>query len=289
MMRLSALAAALWVAVLCFAGPALANELPRLIKLADGVYAYEALRQPGLTTVSFIVVGRDGVLIADGQESPQAMTGLLRAIAQVSPLPVKWYVVGSDHADHTGGNSALPTNVTYIVHKTSKAQLERDGAPVPAAAMNGEKESIDVGGIEVQVRFLGRAHTGGDLVVYLPKQKILFMSEVFLNRVFPAMRSAYPREWVQVINRSLALDVERFVPGHGAIEPPAASRQALMVFQGALQRCIEEVTRLHRLGLSESEALQQANWGDMAGWALADSQPAIAVKRIYAELEGGLP
>mgnify|MGYP003338992974 CR=1 FL=1 len=103
----------------------------------------------------------------------------------VTPKPIKWYVVGSDHGDHTAGNAALPKDITTIVTPYSKGQMKID---VPA--MSGDKQVINVGGIEVQALYLGRAHTGGDLVVYLPKQKILFMSEVFLNRVFPAMRSA---------------------------------------------------------------------------------------------------
>ena len=73
-----------------------------------------------------------------------------------------------------------------------------------APAMTGDQQMINVGGIEVQAINAGRAHTGGDLLVYLPKQKILFMSEVYLNRVFPAMRSAYPTEWVSVIDKALA-------------------------------------------------------------------------------------
>ena len=78
--------------------------------------------------------------------------------------------------------------------------------------------------------FLGRAHTGGDLMVYLPKQKILFMSEAYLNRVFPAMRSAYPTEWVSVIDKALAMDVDRYIPGHGFIEEPKASREELVEY-----------------------------------------------------------
>ena len=59
-----------------------------------------------------------------------------------------------------------------------------------------------MGGEEFQILFLGRAHTGGDLSVYLPKEKILFLSETFLNRVFPAMRSAYPSEWLAALEQS---------------------------------------------------------------------------------------
>jgi cyclase len=177
----------------------------------------------------------------------------------------------------------LPKDVTYVVSKASKAQMKS-----PAPAMTSDKEVINVGGIEVQALFLGRAHTGGDLVAYLPKQKILFMSEVYLNRVFPAMRSAYPTEWVSVIDKALKMDVDRFVPGHGFIEEPKASREELIEYQQAMRAVIAEVTRLHKLGLSADEAVKQANWGPYQEWFLSEQQGPIAVRKIYDELEGKL-
>jgi glyoxylase-like metal-dependent hydrolase (beta-lactamase superfamily II) len=275
------------------------SEFPRTVKLANNVYGYEDIRQPGFTTVSMFVVGNDGVLIADGQGSPAATQKLLDAIKKVTPTPVKWYVVGSDHGDHTAGNSVLPKDITYIVSKHSKAQLERDAANpnrqpdapaviVPPTAMAGDTQGVNVGGIEVQAMFAGRAHTGGDLLVYLPKEKILFMSEVYLNRVFPAMRSAYPREWLAVIDKALEMDVLRFVPGHGFIEDPAASREELIEYQKALRYVVDEVNRLHKSGLSTDAAIKQANWGPYKEWFLADQQGPIAVRKVYDEIEGRL-
>lgn len=275
------------------------SDFPRVVELAENVYGYEEIRQPGFTTVSMFVVGDDGVLIADGQGSPEATQTMLDHIGEITDKPVKWYVVGSDHGDHTAGNSVLPKDITYIVHPTSKATMERSAASpnrradqppvvVPATAMTGDRQSIDVGGIEVQAVFLGRAHTGGDLMVYLPDEKILFMSEAFLNRVFPAMRSAYPSEWVAQIDKALAMDVERYVPGHGFIEEPAASREELMEYQNAIKYVIAEVTRLHKMGLSAEDAEQQADWGVYADWMLAESQAPIAIRKIYEELEGKL-
>ena len=259
------------------------SEFPRTIKLADNVYGYEEIRNPGFTTVSLFVVGADGVLVADGQGSPAATQKLLDAIAKVTTKPVKWYIVGSDHGDHTAGNSVLPKDITYIVSKASKAQLK-----LAAPAMTGDRQTIDVGGIEVQAIYAGRAHTGGDLLVYLPKQKILFMSEVYLNRVFPAMRSAYPTEWVGVIDRALEMNVDRFIPGHGFIEESKASREELVEYQKALRVVIAEVTRLHKLGLSAEDAVKQANWGSLKDWFLADQQGPIAVRKVYEEIEGKL-
>jgi len=259
------------------------SEFPRVVKIADDVYGYEEIRNPGFTTVSLIVVGTEGVLIADGQGNPEATRKMLDAIAKITPLPVKWYVVGSDHGDHTGGNSELPKGITFIVSRASQEQMKLSVAP-----MNGEMNTINIGGMEVQAVFAGRAHTGGDLMVHLPRQKILFMSEAYLNRVFPAMRSAYPTEWADMIDRVLRMDINHFIPGHGFIEEPQVSRDELVEFQKALRAVIAEVKRLHKLGLSADEAAKQANWGPYADWFLAEQQGPIAVRKIYEEIEGKL-
>jgi glyoxylase-like metal-dependent hydrolase (beta-lactamase superfamily II) len=262
------------------------TEFPRVIKLAERVYGYEEIRSPGFTTVSLFVVGANGVLIADGQGNAQATRTMLERIKTVTALPVKWYVVGSDHGDHTGGNASLPTGVRWIVHPTSKTQLRLGDSIV---SMTGDRETIDLGGITVEVLFLGRAHTGGDLMVYVPRVRILFMSEAYLNRVFPAMRSAYPSEWVRMIDRALAMDVHRFVPGHGFIEEPAVSREELVAFRAALVAVIAEATRLQKLGMSVEDAARAANWGEYKDWFLAEQQAPIAIRRVFDELAGTLP
>jgi glyoxylase-like metal-dependent hydrolase (beta-lactamase superfamily II) len=218
---------------------------------------------------------------------------------------VRWYVVGSDHGDHTAGNGELPADIRFIVYPASLAQLRRDSASavssgrrggqpprmvvVPASAMTGDRETVDLGGISVEVLFLGRAHTGGDLVVHLPRERILFLSEAYLNRVFPAMRSAYPSEWVRMLDRALAMNVDRYVPGHGFIEEPAVSREELVAYRQALVDVIAEVKRLHGRGLSVEDAVTAASWGPYRDWFLAAQQGPIAVRRIYAEIEGRLP
>ena len=281
------------------------TDFPRIIPLAPNVYGYEEIRQPGFTTVSMFVVGRNGVLIADGQGSAVATQTMLDRIRTITPLPVRWYVMGSDHGDHTAGNSVIPKDITYIIHPTSRAQLVRDSASaaasagrsgqpprvviVPPQAMTGDKETIDLGGISVDVLFLGRAHTGGDLMVHVPSEKILFMSEAYLNRVFPAMRSAYPDEWVTMIDRALSMDITRYVPGHGFIEEPAVSREELLAFRQALVAVIAEVKRLHGLKLTPEDALKAATWGPYKDWFLVETQAPVAIRRVYDQLEGRLP
>jgi cyclase len=278
------------------------SDFPRVVKIAENVYGYEDFHPSPdrMTTVSMWVVTRDGVLLADGQADPTKTQKLLDAIAKTTDKPLKYYVVCSDHGDHTGGNSVLPAGVTMIAHPTSKAALEqsasapnrRADAPkvvLPNEVLAGDKRVLNVGGTEIQILFLGRAHTGGDLHVYLPKQRILFMSEAYLNRVFPAMRSAYPGEWVAVLDKALTMDVQTYVPGHGFVEESKASREELETYRKALIAVIAEAKRLHAAGMPVEEAIKQANFGEYEGWKLHESQRPIAIRRIYDELNGRLP
>src|SRR3954468_10815222 len=82
-----------------------AEGLPRLTRLADGVYAYEHVdpTKRGVSVNNLVVVSGDGVLVADGQGTVDNTKELVAAIATVTSQPVKFVVVGSVHGDHRGG------------------------------------------------------------------------------------------------------------------------------------------------------------------------------------------
>jgi glyoxylase-like metal-dependent hydrolase (beta-lactamase superfamily II) len=259
------------------------GDIPRVVKVTANVYTYEDFHSGAekFTTTNMFVVTSDGVLLADAQGSVAATKSLVDAIAKVTPTPITDVVIASDHGDHTGGNAALPAGVRFFIHPTSQAILKG-----PAGAqLVSDRRTLTRGGEEIQILFLGRAHTGGDLSVYLPRQQILFLSETFLNRVFPAMRSAYPTEWLAAVDKALTMDVKIYIPGHGFTETGPVSREELIAFRGALAAVIKEATRLHNAGVPVADAVTQANWGDYASWTLASSQGPIAVRRVYDELD----
>ena len=278
------------------------EDFPRLRELADGIYSYEALRSAGdqrFTTVSMFVVTDEGVLVADGQGNVAETQRLIDHIASVTDQPITHVVICSDHGDHTAGNSAFPADAEFIAHPTSARVLEAVAAnPIrPADAppvmlptrLVDEREVLELGGRTIEILFLGRAHTGGDLVVHLPDEDILFMSEAYLHRVFPAMRTAYPGEWVAMIERAQAMDAGTYVPGHGFVDSPAVLREELEVFRQAVVQVIEESRRLHGQGLSLEEAQASADFGELGDWWLSESQASRAIQQVYAELDGLLP
>lgn len=272
-------------------------DFPRAKLLAPGIYSYEALRggDPGgqMTTVSLIVTTSDGVLVADGQGNVAQTKEMVDWIAKTTAQPIKYVVVGSDHGDHTGGNAAFPASATFISHPTSKKVLEAaNSARIPSETV-ADRRSITLGGTEIQILFLGRAHTGGDLNVFLPREKVLFMSESYLHRIFPAMRSAYPTEWVEAIKKAEAMDVTWYVPGHGFVDDAKTLKAELLVYRGAMERVIAESKRLHDAGVTcgrpTCDAASQGQWGDLAEWTLFKGQLEIAIRRVYDELDHKLP
>ena len=275
-------------------------DFPRTIKVSQNVYTYEDFHAgpEQFTTTNMFVVTDEGVLVADGQGSPAETKGLVDAIAKVTRQPIKYVVICSDHGDHTAGNASFPAGVTYIIHPTSKAILDRSaeaaakagregGWQLPANAMLvSDRHSMLVGLESIDVFFLGRSHTGGDLAVGVPRQNILFLSEIYLNRVFPAMRSAYPSEWLKALSRAEAMKATLYIAGHGFTETGRVSQEEIRAYHTAMDAVIAEATRLYKTGVPVDQAVKQANWGEYASWTLASSQGPIAIRRVYEELNG---
>lgn len=258
--------------------------------ITDGVYTYEYARpEDPVTTVSMFVVTEDGVLVADGQGDVEETERLLEEIAAVTDRPVTHLVIASDHGDHTGGNAAFSESVEVYAHPAAARALSEDGAPAltPDHLVSG-RERLVLGEREIEILFLGRGHTAGDLAVHLPQEKILFMSEAYLDRVFPLMITAYPSDWVETLRLAEAMDVETYVAGHGVRGSIQYEQEDLVAYRQAVEQVIAEVRRLRDSGLSLDDAVQQANFGALARQADYVYQAERAVRRVWAELDGEL-
>ena len=76
--------------------------------------------------------------------------------------------------------------------------------------------------------------------------------------------------------------------GHGFTENAKVAKEELINYRKATKAVIDEVTRLYKAGVSEADAIKQANWGEYGTWSLARSQGPVAVRKIYEELSGKL-
>jgi glyoxylase-like metal-dependent hydrolase (beta-lactamase superfamily II) len=261
-----------------------AADFPRVTRLADNVYAYEQIdpTKRTVTVNNLIVITSEGVLIAESQGTVDNVKRLVADVAKLTPQPIKYVVVGSEHGDHTGGIAAFPAGVTYYAHPFSAPRIKQPTEPVT------DKRVLSLGGTEVDILFLGRAHTGGDLEVYLPREKILFMSEVFSNRIFPSMANGYPSEWVATLKKAEQMDVAYLVPAHGFVDSAPVMREEERNYRLAIERITGEGTRLHDAGTTIENATAGARFEPYDGWTRAANNAFAALKRVYMELDGQL-
>lgn len=151
------------------------SDFPRWKKLKPDIYFYEGLHSPDpdgriVNTGSLIVVTTDGVAVLDGQGDVAQTQAMVDTIRKLTPQPIKYVIVGSDHGDHTGGNTAFKAafpNVVFISSPASQKVLANK--PNPPTETVSNKRVLKMGKTELDILSLGRAHTGGDLVVYLPR------------------------------------------------------------------------------------------------------------------------
>lgn len=274
-------------------------DFPRSQELAPGIYAYEGLHSalPDGTvfnTVSLIIVTNDGVMVVDGQGDVWQTKLMIDFIEDLTTQPIKYVVVASDHGDHVGGNAAFQAAYPDVQFISSPASgLRLAGTASSPDHVVADKREITLGATEIEVLNLGRAHTGGDLAVYLPESKVLFLGEIYMRGLFPAMRSAYPSEWLSTIEKAQAMDVSWYLPGHGFIDDAASMERDLEAYRQSIAAVISESRRLHAAGElcdspSSCPAAANANWGEYSTWTARDNQAPLAIHRVYQEIDGSL-
>ncbi|MGE0593568.1 MAG: MBL fold metallo-hydrolase [Vicinamibacterales bacterium] len=276
-----------------------AADFPRMIELAPNVFAYSAVHVQGvITTNSLIVITTDGVVVVDGQGTEAQVERMVADIRARTSQPIRYVVMGSNHGDHTGGYAAFPSTATVIAHPTAQAAMQRaasqparGGGPsrvvVPTETVS-DSRVLTMGGTEIRILFLGRSHTGGDLVVHLPAQRIVFMSETYLHRMFPSVGGGYPSEWIDAIGKAQQLQADVYVPGHGFVDDPATLKTELAVFRRALETLRAEGRRLHAAGVGVDDAPARADFGEFADWSLREAMAPAGLRRVYTEVDGGL-
>ncbi len=145
-------------------------------------------------------------------------------------------------------------------------------------------------GRDIYLLFLGRGHTSGDVVVYLPKEKVVATGDL-LHGWLPFMADSFPVEWVATLDQLAKLDFDRFLGGHGGGKP----RSHLTTFRNYLAELIEETRRARQRGealdqatVSVKAALRPRFAQAMGGAERFDGSLGANVAKVYADLEAKL-
>ena len=276
-------------------------------ELGEGAYAYTTEGDPN----SGVVVGDDGVMVIDARATPVLAKELIAAIRTVTDKPIRWVVLTHYHAVRVLGASAygaehvVASQGTYELIRERGAQdwasevqrfprLFRAAETVPGLTwptmVFDRSLTVWLGKKEVRIQHLGRGHTRGDTVVWLPEQKILYSGDLVEYGATPYAGDAYFGDWPQTLERVRALGAERLVPGRG---DALMSRDAAAAAIDGTRQFVLDVQEEVRKGVGAKRDLKQVFDATHARltpkygkWVIYEHCLPFDVSRCYDEASG---
>jgi glyoxylase-like metal-dependent hydrolase (beta-lactamase superfamily II) len=273
-------------------------------KLSEHAYAYTAEGDPN----TGVVVGDDAVMVIDTQATPVMAQDVIRRIRAVTDKPIKYVVLSHYHAVRVLGASGykpeqiIASRDTYDLiaergEADMKSEIERfprlfqavesvPGLTWPTLVFE-KRLTLWVGKLQVELMQLGRGHTKGDTVVWLPQEKILFSGDLVEFDATPYTGDAYLTDWPATLDAIAALQPRKLVPGRGAsLQTPEAVRAGLDGTRGFITAMFGAVKQGAAAGkdlrsvYKETYAALKPKFGH---WVIFDHCLPFDVSRAYDE------
>jgi cyclase len=273
-----------------------------LKKLTNNIFAYlHETGSFGLSNAGFILTNDYSILI-DTFMSESMTLRLLNEIKAVTSKKIKYLINTHSHGDHLLGNHLISDAIT-ICHDNCRRDLIENGEPLlhlmkethpdfdfvgalctPQEVTFSTKLIIHCDRKEIHLLHYGKAHTDGDIFVYVPDQGIVFCGDILFLYSTPAGAKAYFESWINVLTRIADLNADIFVPGHG----PVCDKQGLYKCRDYLTLIYEKAKKAYREGDSAITAAKKINLGEFEKW-VEHERLFINIDRIYRELKGEEP
>jgi len=247
---------------------------------------------------SGIIVTAEGVVVLDALNSEAAGKAERDAIADTIRQPVRFLVSSTFHNNYSKGNVAY-ADVWKIGHESYRTDLlalmRRERAPADEQRARlpdqtyRDRITLHLGGKEIQVLFLGRGHTRGDSIIYVPQDRIAYLSELFFAGQFLYIDDGYGLDWLKTLDAVDTLGADIFVPAHGPIPvDPRETRQELGRFRQMLVDIRDAVQQEVKRGSTEDQAVAAIRWPQYEKMQGYNAEREVAVRRLYQQLTGAL-
>jgi glyoxylase-like metal-dependent hydrolase (beta-lactamase superfamily II) len=273
-------------------------------QLSDHAYAYTAEGDPN----TGIVVGDDAVMVIDTQATPVMAQDVIRRIREVTAKPIKYVVLSHYHAVRVLGASGYKPDHIIASRDTfdliaergeadMKSEIERfprlfqavesiPGLTWPTIVFE-KRLTLWLGKLQIELMQLGRGHTKGDTVVWLPQERILFSGDLVEYDATPYTGDAYLTDWPVTLDAIAALAPEKLVPGRGAsLTTPVQVKAGLDGTRAFVTEMFSAVKRGAQAGKDlrsvyrETYALLKPKFGH---WVIFDHCLPFDVTRAYDE------
>jgi len=281
---------------------------PKIVRISDrvqvllGPIQHANKKNQGYMINSIVIIGDKGVVLVDPGGTDEVGQYVKQQIRNITPKPVTHIINTHSHGDHYLGNISFP-EATIISSEKCRDLVIQTGEdwvrlmeslvgrkfpntkPVIASVVYPplSKTRLSVNGVNLIIWVPLGSHTYGDLMIYVPGEKVLITGDILVNGVVPTMQDGVVKNWISVLEEIERADVNVYVPGHGAL----MKRSQVKSMHDAMLRFYTGVQDGYRANLSESEIRQKL---DLSEWEKLERAYVIGrnINRAYLEVEQDL-
>ncbi len=283
-----------------------------LRQIAKDVYAC-LQEDKGLGTSNSGLINRGGGLVVDTFWDLPHTRAMIDLYAGVWPAPPRRVVNTHYNGDHCWGNQ-LFTGAEIIGHRLCAAHFGKEQPQAmqmmsamaassdaamaaigksfagwdfagieltPPTTLFDEQMKLDLGGIVVDLLYVGPAHTASDVVAHLPEQRIVFTGDVLFRFCSPVGWEGTYAKWLEALDRLIALNPEILVPGHG----PVCGVDGVRELKDYLVYVRAESKRFFDAEVPALQAAKRIDLGPYARWTQPE-RIIFNVERAYREFRG---
>jgi glyoxylase-like metal-dependent hydrolase (beta-lactamase superfamily II) len=276
-------------------------------RLSEHAYAFTTEGDPN----TGVVVGDDSVMVLDAQATPALAQQVIERIRTVTDKPIRHVVLSHYHAVRVLGASAYGAEHVIASEATRELIVERgqqdwksefqrfprlfrDADSIPGLTWPtltfGDRMTIWLGKVQVDIVHAGRGHTKGDTIAWLPEEKVLFSGDLVEFGAAPYAGDAYFQDWPHTLQRLRGMKPAALLPGRGdALTTPEAIEQGLAGTEAFVTELYAEVKKRALAG-GDLKAAYDAAMARLAprygNWVIFEHCMPFDIARAYDEARG---
>ncbi len=231
-------------------------------------------------------VTTDGVIVVDDKFAPN-VPDVLDKIKSITAQPIRYLLNTHHHTDHIGGNGEiLNRGIEIIAHRNIRDNIIRNRQPGPPRIVFNDQASVFLGGVEVQLMYLGRGHTNGDTVIYFPDLRTVHSGDLVIDGmpVIDYNNGGSALEFVKTLNNLLKIDFDTVIPGHGRV----LTKEDVRAYVPKLETMNRRMAELVKMRVAKNQLEKQLKLDDL-GWAHTVSTLTFmrSIGQYYDEVAAG--
>ncbi|MBI5331312.1 MAG: MBL fold metallo-hydrolase [Betaproteobacteria bacterium] len=257
-------------------------------------------KNQGYMVNSTLILGDTGAILIDTGFTDEIGAHLAKAAARITGKPVKVIINTHHHGDHSFGNAAFPGAKVISSEMCRKLLLEGEAdwlalvqgvtgrkfpntRAVPATEVYPAKTRTEVTIDGVKLAFIVPewAHTAGDMMVWLPDDKVLVGGDILVNQVTPNFRDANVKKWIETLAEVKAMPAKTIIPGHGPLMSAADAAR----LHERMARLYAGIEAGYKAGLSDSDIRKKLDLSEWKPLHHFEEQMGGNINKAYLEIE----